>query len=349
MIEKLLQGDYEGLRLFHVRMDFSQELEQIGKFRLRKVAHLAGVIARIVAIRVRHHPTVLYYPPAGPDRIPAYRDICVLLATRWLYPKTVLHFLAGGISELMPKLSVVGRTLFRRAYFDADCAIQLSEFTPPDGERLHAKHNVVVPLGVEDVYPEYRNPEERDAGPPRLLFVGGVSADKGVMILLEACQRLHRDGHEFALDVMGRFQSSSFETAARRYVHENDLESKVTFLGVRDGDAKWQTFTRANVLCLPTYYPREAFPVVILEAMQFALPVVASRWRGIPSLVSEARTGYLIPTHDPKALGDRLALLLSDPALRRTMGDRAREVFLAEFTVGRWRERMEQALLLATS
>jgi glycosyltransferase involved in cell wall biosynthesis len=115
--------------------------------------------------------------------------------------------------------------------------------------------------------------------------------------------------------------------------------------GPLTGDDKWRNFARADVFCLPTYYEREGMPLVVLEAMQFSLPVVATRWRGIPSMVRDGRTGFLVPVHDSVATADRLEQLVRNPDLRRTLGAAARAEFERNFTLQVFAARIEQALL----
>ena len=104
MIDKMLKGQYTDVELHHVRMAFSNEVNQIGRFSISKTLHLISLIARIWIARFRFGIDVLYYPPAGPNRIPVYRDIIILSMTRWLFKSVVFHFHAGGVSDLYPDL-----------------------------------------------------------------------------------------------------------------------------------------------------------------------------------------------------------------------------------------------------
>ena len=90
---------------------------------------------------------------------------------------------------------------------------------------------------------------------------------------------------------------------------------------------------------------RKHFGIVLVEAMSVGLPVVATRWRGIPEIVDEGQTGFLLEPHDVGAVAERLEQLQADPALREQMGAKAREKFLSEFTVGMFWQRMEQVFL----
>ena len=65
------------------------------------------------------------------------------------------------------------------------------------------------------------------------------------------------------------------------------------------------------------------------------LPVVATRVGGVPELVEDGVTGFLVPPRDPDALADALQKLIADPELRRRMGQAGREKALKEFTLDR--------------
>ncbi|HEY2826902.1 MAG TPA: glycosyltransferase, partial [Pirellulales bacterium] len=93
--------------------------------------------------------------------------------------------------------------------------------------------------------------------------------------------------------------------------------------------------------CLPTFYEAETFGVVLVEAMSFQLPVVATRWRGIPEIVDDGVTGFLIEAKKASAVADRLQQLQLNPDLRLAMGEAGRAKFLREFTAELYWQRME--------
>ncbi len=126
MIERLLSGRYARIKLYHVRMAFSDSIGDVGRFRLGKLLHLLSVILRIAYCRIVCGAKVLYYPPAGPNRVPLHRDLAILLSTRWMFRRTVLHFHATGVSELYDKLPRLTRFLFRGALFHADAAVRIA-------------------------------------------------------------------------------------------------------------------------------------------------------------------------------------------------------------------------------
>jgi glycosyltransferase involved in cell wall biosynthesis len=350
MIERLLKGEFAHVELRHVRMTFSNSIGEVGRFRFAKVLHLASVILQIVWQRIVHGTTVLYYPPAGPNRIPLYRDLAILCCTRWMFRRTVFHIHATGVSELYPKLSPFVRFLFRRALFNADSVIRIAHGGPNDAVLLKPRFDYVIPNGIDDDGAHFRQSAlargpEKEFAPLRILFVGFLRESKGVLDLIEACGMLKDRGAPFQLAIMGQFQSPEFEAALQVRIKQLEIGPQIEFLGLLTGDAKWQAYAQADVLCFPTFYESETFPTVLLEGMSFGLPVVATRWRGIPEIVDDGVTGFLVEPRDINAIADRLTELQVSSELQWRLGAAARKKFVEQFTVERFWNRMESAFV----
>jgi glycosyltransferase involved in cell wall biosynthesis len=348
MIERLVNSKPADVELIHVRMAFSSHMNELGRVRFGKVLHLFTLIARIIYQRFASGARILYYPPAGPERVPMYRDVAILLATRWLFDKTVFHFHAGGISDLYDRLPRWQRWFFRKAYFNADAAIRLSDLNPEDGRRLDAKRNFVIPYGIDDPFPELLeelSASSSDEEPLRILFVGVLSEAKGVMVLVEACGQLAARSVKLDVELVGQWESDEFAKRVEQRICELGLVDRIHILGMLTGDAKFAAYRRANVFCFPTSMRSEALPVVLLEAAACGLPAVSTRWRGIPSIVDEGATGFLTEIEDSDAVAARLEQLASDAQLRAAMGRAARVKFEREYTFPRHAARMRDAFI----
>lgn len=346
MLEILVRSQMQGVDLRHLPMNLSVEVSDVGRFRWSKLFRLFPTIARIIYARIVQRPQILYFAPAAATRLSMFRDFVILISTRFLFSKTVFHFHASGHSRLYSQLPSWQRWLFRRAYFGADAAIRISELTPDDGKQLKARRDYIVPNGIEDPAsqtPPPAAPPTTAEGTLRVLFVSMLYEAKGLLVLIEACGRLAARGVPFRLDVMGRFQSEEFESRVRERIAQLKIEPQVCFLGQLTGAEKFAAFHRAGVLCHPTFH--DTFPVVLLEAMACRLPVVATRWGGIPSIVEENTTGFLVEPRDPGAVADRLAQLARDERLRQQMGAAGRDRFLREYTLSRHIERMRHVFL----
>jgi glycosyltransferase involved in cell wall biosynthesis len=78
--------------------------------------------------------------------------------------------------------------------------------------------------------------------------------------------------------------------------------------------------------------------------MQFELPVVGARWRGVPSVVEDGKSGFLVEARDVTALADRLELLMQDRNLALSMGKAGRSRYLRDFSLERFRAEMRSVL-----
>jgi len=347
MIKMLLDGKMEGVRLHHIRMGFSENMDQVGRVQFGKVFHLVSLILQIWFARFRYGATILYYPPAGANRVPVYRDILLLLSTRWIFRKTIFHFHAGGVSELIPTLRQPIRLLAQLALFKPSSAIQLSELTVADGVGLKAKKIFIVPNAAYDDAAElgWRPEDRKGASIRNLLYVGTVCEGKGVLLLLEACKRLEQAGIDFHLYVVGSYKPSDFESTVRDFIQANKLDLHVTLHGQKTGKEKLNIFAKADIFCFPSHYAAEGFPCVLLEAMCFALPIISTLWRGIPSIVDDRRTGILIPLHDVDGLFKSLQEMLSNTDQTRGMGRLGRDKFLALYSTEQHLQQMRNVFI----
>lgn len=344
MIQALLDGSYSQVRLLPVRMAFSNRLEDVGKPGARKILHLLALAARLVAARLRG-ATVLYYPPAGPDRPPLLRDMALLLLTRWLFPKTVYHFHITGLAAQYAKLPRAGKKWFHLAYGQPDLAIYLSAHAPADAAPLRPKAVRVIPNGIPDRPESFSNAPAGRGGEgriPVILFLGTITPEKGIPVLLDALYLLRQRGRLFKAVLAGGVRSPVFGQEIRRTVSVLGLSDRIEFKGHLDGDEKWRAFAEADLFCFPSL--TDLFGLVVLEAMAMSLPVVASDWCGLKEIVDEGVTGYRTAKGGALALADKLEILLLDENQRRLMGEAGRARFLREYTQAIWRQRMEEAL-----
>ena len=345
MIQMLVDGPIEDAELIHLRMAFSDSLDEVGRFKLRKIFHLIKLILSIYWIRIRHNPSVLYYPPTGPNRVPLIRDTILLICTRWLFKWTVFHFQASGVSELIRSLSLWQQFIVWQALGTPDAAIQLSSLTVSDASFLKAKRQYLIPNAAEDHAKErvFRKDASAESFPQiRLLYLGTVCETKGVLVLIDAIKTLTTSLPKVHLDIVGGFQPASFKSQVLDRIKQLELQSQVTLHGQRTGDAKWKFFANADVFCFPTYYESEGFPCVLVEAMSFSLPIVSTNWRGIPSMVRDGETGFLVAPRDVESLSVAIERLVENTGQREAFGRLARLRYEAEFTRSRHLQLMSE-------
>ena len=177
----------------------------------------------------------------------------------------------------------------------------------------------VVPNGVdaERFHPSPERPVPD--GPPHVLFVGRLIANKGPDLLLDAVAGLVGRGVEVRATFVG---DGPMRAALRRSVERLDLGGRVVFTGPVDDVA--DRLRDADVLVRPSY--TEGMPLAVLEAMASGVCVVASGIPGNAEVVDHGRTGLLFPPGDAVALETALATVLADAGLRRRLARAALDV-----------------------
>jgi glycosyltransferase involved in cell wall biosynthesis len=161
--------------------------------------------------------------------------------------------------------------------------------------------------------------ERTSHSPPRVLFVGGLTARKGVLDLARASSTLVAEGVEHELWLVGGVPDEGEDA---RHEVMRSLPPSARLLGERSQQEMPAVYDEADVFCLPSWW--EAMPLTVLEAQASALPVVATAVGDVPAMVDDGVDGFVVPSRDATALTDALRGLLLDEGLRKTLGTAAR-------------------------
>ncbi|HTM55768.1 MAG TPA: glycosyltransferase family 4 protein [Pirellulales bacterium] len=163
---------------------------------------------------------------------------------------------------------------------------------------------------------------------PTIVFVGKITRNKGVKLLLEAASRLSEQFSGLRLVIIGQGEREVV-AELRAMARRNAVEDMLELRGYVHRDELPSHLCEAHVFAAPSMY--EGGPgLVYLEAMACGLPVVACSGSGASEVVEDGQNGFLIPPHDVEALTDVLRRLLTDKQLRKAMGARARRFVVAE-------------------
>lgn len=225
----------------------------------------------------------------------------------------------------------------------AEFAVTISEFNKrmileDCGEQWRDKV-LVIHCGVDTEVFRPRTeptPYEQGKGPFAVLCIGTLHEVKGQTYLIEACRLLRERGVDlvchFAGD--GPDMDNLMQQAA-----DSGLNDVIHFHGRVTREEVAELLTKADVVATPSVPTksgrREGIPVVLMEAMGSGVPVVASGISGIPELVEEGKSGFLVDPRDVEGLAKAIAQLYRDPELRRRLGQAGRQKVLTEFDLYR--------------
>jgi glycosyltransferase involved in cell wall biosynthesis len=254
-----------------------------------------------------------------------------------------LHYHSGGLNDFLGRdkwLKRLGSWIYGRGSW----AITLSEHVKVPDQEFGACRLIEVPNGL-DIEPSKHVKEKSDF--LRILFLGNLYEDKGVFDLIRACQGIvDASSVKIHLQLVGKWPDEITEQIFRGLLAQAKENPQLEIPEPRAmyGDEKWAAYAEADLFVFPTYYQSENFPLVLLEAMASGLPVVSTRWRGIPSIVIENETGYL---HDPgnlEQLQECIRKFIDAPDLLVGMGKKAKARYQHCFTFDKHKEKIRSLL-----
>lgn len=196
----------------------------------------------------------------------------------------------------------------------------------------------VVPIGVEDPKLIDANMPGTDDLPAELakqlnskkliLAIGRLVPYKGFNVLIDAAKHLHDDAIIFIVGggPLLEYLQIAIETAG--------VSDRVVLTGRLSDKVLRVLFKKASLYCLPSVKRSEAFGVVLLEAMAYGLPIVATNiaGSGVPWVNQHGVSGINVAVNDPIALANACNQILNSPELHGNLSEGARQRFLIEFT-----------------
>ena len=337
----LLNSSY---RCSSINLLASKNIAESGQISLRKILGFVITFLKLLWNILFKRPKLCYLALTTSGAA-FYRDLLIVSLLKLFRINRVYQLHNKGISLHSKKF--IHRLSYRYVFNGADVIIasnslysDIEPFVP--GSRLH-----ICPYGMTDELKNGKgfsiNDKESNKSNVQVLFLSNLIESKGVFILLKALALLNREKVAFAAVFIGGegdVTSSRFEEQVKIY----GLNNKVSYQGKKYGDEKIAAFKQADIFVLPTYYSKECFPLVLLEAMSYSLPAISTYEGGICDIVEEGITGFLVPKMNVELLASKLKLLIEQTEFRQNMGDQARRKFEQEFTIERFENRLLQIL-----
>lgn len=251
-------------------------------------------------------------------RTTARRKKPFVMLARLMGKKVVIHLHCGN------QIDDIWNSDYDYLFSHADACLLLSE---------NLKHRVESHTGASDRYSVLYNPCPVVSPDPVLpkkktiLFSGTLYEGKGYRDLIMAFGRICRKYPDWRLVLAG---NGEVETG-RRIAAECGASDQVDFLGWVRGDQKDTAFREASIFCLPSY--AEGFPMAVLDAWAYGLPVVTTPVGGIPDVAVDGENILLFNPGDVDKLAEQLERMINDTQLRSRIGKASAEFADGKFNV----------------
>ena len=186
---------------------------------------------------------------------------------------------------------------------------------------------------------------ERNETPGTIFSAALLTHRKNPLALVEALARMRVAGVDARLRLAGSLADAAYVARLRRRIGELGLDSHVALLGSISSEQVRSELATASVFALVSF--EEGSPMGIEEAMAVGVPVVTSNRCGMPYMVRDGESGFLVDPHDAEDIAGRLTRLLTDSQLRSAMSVKSREIARDRFHPVTVAERTREVYLRA--
>jgi colanic acid/amylovoran biosynthesis glycosyltransferase len=245
--------------------------------------------------------------------------------------------------DLSRYLKERGERVYDRLLAEGDLSLPISDHWRALLLELGAspERTVVHRMGIDCRRFEFLPRRAPKDGKTRVLSIARLVEKKGIEYAIRAIAQLIESGHRVDYRVVG---DGPLRSDLERLISRLQVGAHVHLVGWKDQEELVELMKEHHLLLAPSVTAadgdQEGLPVVLMEAMAHGLPIVSTLHTGIPELVKDGETGYLVRERDANALADRLERLILAPESWAEMGRRGRQIVETEFDIQQLNDRL---------
>lgn len=304
----------ESFQKYLVELKFSKDLTTLSKLNLNKVFITLKIANKLFFKIIKVKPELIYFT-LSPANKTFYRDLIFVFIIKLLKIKPVYHLHGKGIAENIKK-----RPFIKSVYkwvFNNSVVIHLSPgLVKLELEPLKLKKTKihVLPNGIVNPSPAQIVPisEKKDD----ILFLSNLFPSKGIFILIEAVKLIKDKMPTIMVNIVGDTVNNNNLRDVNLLIKKYNLKTNILIHGKKLGDEKRVYLENSKIFVHPTL--NDAFPLVILEALQNGLPIITTNEGAIPEIV-DYDTGIIVDKNNPEKLALEIISLLNNEERLKTM------------------------------
>jgi glycosyltransferase involved in cell wall biosynthesis len=319
-------------------MSTAYSLDDIGKASVKKLGAIFHLYVQIITYLAKNKVDLCYLT-INAKGLAWLKEMVIVAILKSFHVPLIYHYHNKGVR--LNANSFCKKMLYKFQFKNSK-SILLSSLLENDISQFVSRKDIYIcPNGIPAItkVSQYKH-DERIC---QILFFSNLIESKGVYVLLEACKLLKKKNMPFRCVYIGG-EGDITGAQLLEKISEFGLQDIVEYQGKKYGIKKELAFSKADIFVLPTFYSSECFPLVLIEAMQFSLPVISTREGGIPDLIKNDVNGFLVANQDSKALAEKLEILILNPKLRSDMGKAGKKLYEENFTLEIFEKRMVEIL-----
>jgi len=324
----------------NIKINYSDSLEEVGKINLKKLIGFFIVFFNLIKELLFFRPDIIYFELA-PKGLAFFRDSIYIIICKLFRKKILFHLHAKGLTTL--KKNFISRNYAKFIFKNTSVIILSSIFYYEVKGFFRKKKIFIIPNAIKDELTEKqfeniikkRNKNKKTI----LLFLSNILKSKGPLDVLKICKELKDDKIKFVCNFVGAFQEEKFKKRFYEELKKLELEKECVYLGPKYGKEKFKLLEKTNYLIFPTR--EDAFPIVILEAFMFGIPVFSYDTGAIREIISKNYLGFVAKQKDYIALYHELKKRI---LLKKDKPQKIREEFKNRYVLEKSVEKLKKVL-----
>lgn len=298
-----------------IPLQLSDKLTEIGRLSPKKIIKIFLFFIKLISSLIKN-PDLVYFT-ATTSGYSFLRDICIATFVKVFDIKIIYHMHGKGIKEKSKCL--LNRLLYNYLFSNAAIITVSPILAQNEFIRLKLKNSTLYSLEntVETIKINYEK-KKNTSNSFHFLFLSNLMPSKGIFILLDAIKLLNNNLYNIHFDIVGGDFDTKITHKIKQKASVYKIDHLITFHGALYGKKKHEILLHSNCLVHPTL--NDSFGLVILEAMQFSLPVISTFEGGIPHIINHDETGILVKAGDATELSKAMKKIYMNPSLSKRMG-----------------------------
>lgn len=302
-----------------------KDLSTMGKISVKGILKNIALYFELLVFLIKKKPALVVIPisQSGPGFL---KDSLFILIARFFSNKILLILHGSNFKNWFDSAFFLMKH-YVSWIFKLTCGIIVlgHKIKPLFHKWYKEEHIYVVPNGLNINTPAKTEPAEAT----RILYLGNLQPSKGIEDLLMAVENVTVSANNVGLHIIGKWGDEKTKQNA------HDLASKsavnVVFHSPKYGEDKFRELFASDIFVFPPRMP-EGHPLVIVEAMAAGLPIISTDQGAITESVLDGVNGFIVPSHSPKKIAEKINYLLKNPDERKKMGIESRRLYDQNFT-----------------
>tara|TARA_R110001606_G_scaffold23985_2_gene79994 strand:- start:4450 stop:5571 length:1122 start_codon:yes stop_codon:yes gene_type:complete len=326
----------------YIKLESSKNIKTIGKFQFKKILLLIQLFSKVLYNLFFFRPKKIYFT-ASPKGFAFYRDLIVMMPIK-CYAKITnceifLHYHAIGINDFCNQSSF--KRKLANFFVSKTNIILISKKIKAEISQLDSyKKEFFLENGVKNHLTEKQFSvileERKKSKKYNVLFLSNMIKTKGYDDVLELANQLkNKNYNDINFHFAGSWSSDNDELFFKNFIKDNNLEDCVKFHGFVAKKAKEKLISEANIFIFPTRYDKEVFPLSILEALSYGLPILAYN-KGAVSDIVDDKVGII--TNKTSFFDD--FLILKNKNINNDVYLASREKYLKNYTLASFEKKL---------